>query len=493
MRIRIFFLILVLISFSILRADEEKFVLPDVFVTAKDSNKLDMDLRLTTNPRIEWQNKPYMKNMAGLQDRGYKLGLDNLLNRETTGNIYNEIKVGFGLPSYLMFGIKHAYTWDNYPYYVSLDKTAGEKLYVADAKSSSMLFAALGVDDNIYNLKWYENNLRDAGLSSLQFGLKTFWNIPITYYGKMFNANAYAGNPAVSYFYNSGIFDVGQIEFLNEKYPSIIRATLLNSKNNNYIDLRLNTAREYSFFDTPQNMRMGLNIWSNTGISGFSFLVDDSWEVQLTRDVALSGEIELNSLLPDMDQVFQFDYAEINDSVLEPDQRMGMSVTLNNYWGLKENMFFNLYSYGTLKVWDDLDADGYYAQEKIRNVQVFKAGSLFQDLKIGEEKIDVLLQVPFYSQDLPNQFDKFAEINYKKDIWNGQISVAGAYYLRELGRSPGVFKNSYFDVSCAYDSQLSKDFWWGLSIGHLFSGGAENLSGHPLSDPFVYIRFRMIL
>ncbi len=484
--------LVVLLVSSFLFCEENKFLLPDLFITAKNESKLNIDAKISGNADADWKAKWYVQPKDNDAMESAFLKDVKLLGTNRT-YLYNEVNVAFGLHSYLNFDIYHGYVWNNMPYFLILQRTTGQKTYQADLLESGYFLGAISLDQqNIVNLSTYENNIKDAKLNSQQLGWKTFINYPILYTGKLFNANSFAGNGSVSFFENNLQIDLGNLNFLNEKYLSDFEGTFLFC-NNNYFDTRLILSRDQNLYGLPHRLEMGLNPWISSGAFHLGLLLQDTAQVKLAADVTLAGSVYMGATPLEMDEVFSFTYAEINNTILLPDEKIGALVTLNNYFAQKEDIFLSLENYSNKKVWDDPDNDGYYSFENCKDVLVAKIGGLFKDISIYTEKIDLLLQLPLYSKDIPNQFDKLAEASYRKNIWGGELSTGLSYYTRELGKTnTGSYKNSYFDLKLNYDHLITTDFWWGVEVGNVLSAGSEKLTTHSLGDPYIYAKVRFI-
>ncbi|OGI12353.1 MAG: hypothetical protein A2Y40_03525 [Candidatus Margulisbacteria bacterium GWF2_35_9] len=475
-------------------ADDKNFILPDLFVTAKDIRMLDEGSKSVSPISKSWKAINYIN-----KDQGYlssdknileKINLDEVAN----GMFFNEAQFSVGLPSYLSFSIYHGYEWEKKPYFIILNRTIGDREYSAYTKETGEFFVAMAISDkNIINLKMLEHNIGSAKLNSIQGGWRTFWNIPITYQVKLFNAgaNATAGNPAISYFQNNLSLDIGEVSILNTTFPSQVNVDLLNSNNNAYTSIELLLNKTFDILSAPNSFQFGVNAWANKGTMKIGFSLNDKVNFQLTKNVQIDAGLNLSNTKVKVDDMFTFDLAEMNDPKLEPDEKAEISITVNNYFHANEQLMFSYVDYANLKVWDDVDNDGYFSRVNAKNVQILKLGALLKDLVILSENIDVLVQLPIYNKDIPNQFTKFSEVTYKKTIYSGMLSVVGSYYLRELGKT-AVYKNAYFDMDINYNKSVNANLWWGFTIGNLLSSGAEKVTGLKIGAPYVYLKLRLI-
>lgn len=490
-------IILVCLFVSLLFAAERaKFILPDLFVTAKDLRVLDAGAKPIKTVEKSWEAGNYIN-----KDQGY-LNTDNdivdriNLEEVKTGLFFNEAQFWFGLPSYLSFSVYHGYEWEKKPYFIILNRTIGDQKYSGFTKKSGEFFVSIAWDEkNVINLKMLENTIDTARLNSIQAAWRTFWHIPILYQFKIFNAAANANtavNSAVSYFQNNLALDIGDVSVLNTSFPSAVYLDFLNSNNNAYASVELLLNKELELFSAPNKLQFGINGWTNKGTTNLRLLLRDNLSFQLTENVQMDIALDISNSKIKVDDMFQFDLAEIDDPKIEPDEKAEIRITINNYFGIKESVLFSYTVYSNLKVWDDVPpSNGYYSRVNAKNVQILKLGALFKDVAILSENIDILVQLPIYNKDIPNQFSKFAEVSYNKALYDGMLNVVGSYYLRELGSS-GFYKKGYFNIDISYDQSINPNFGWGLTVGNLLSSGAEKLSGLQIGSPHLYLKARFI-
>ena len=106
--------------------------------------------------------------------------------------------------------------------------------------------------------------------------------------------------------------------------------------------------------------------------------------------------------------------------------------------------------------------------------------------------IDATVGIPFYSREIPNQFDKWGDLSWKRSLWGGEFVVKGNMWMGELGRTPSVYKSAYFDVEGSFDQTVSPDFSWGVRLKNIFASGLERMSGHLLGDPMLSFQVNMV-
>lgn len=478
-----------------LAVEDKQFILPDLFVTAKDLRMLDEGQKRLASVNKKWKSKLYMNKNTGFQLNDQSILSKIKLDEEPSGLFFNEAALSFGFPSFLSFSIYHGYEWEKKPYFIILNRSAGDPKYAGFTKDSGKFFVAMEFDaQNIVNFEMKENNVGDAKLNSIQAAWKTFWHIPISYQVKIFNAaaNATVGNTGISYFQNNLSLDIGDVSILNTLFPSLINLDTLNSNNNSYVGLELLLNKEINFMSVPNHFQFGINAWTNKGATKLGLLLRDNLSFQLTKNVQVDAGVDISNSKIKVDDIFDFDFAEIDDPKLEPDEKAELTLTINNYFGIHEKLLVSYTDYPNLKVWDDAVGDGYYNMVNVKNVQVLKLGAMFKDVQVLSENIDILVQLPLYNKDVANQFSKFAEVSYEKAIYGGMFNTIASYYLRELGRSPGTFKNAYLNIDMSYEQAINPNMYWGLTLGNLLSSGAEKLSGIKIGSTFLFLNVRFI-
>ncbi len=479
-------LICFLCLFVIALADEA-FNLPDLLVTAKNEVKLDAASRVTENLKDPWIYQSFL--VAPIQSISREkafLGSVPLLSQQSP-NYYNEARIRFAFPSLLDFGLYHAGTWDNRPYVLSLDRSGGGRRYASDIEETGRFWAAINVDEtNVVDVINLEHNLAASRLALWGIGWSTKMQVPLTI--KLKN---YTSNSAASFFLADIAADVGPINLLDTHFPTTLRGGFLSSKTNTGFDVRADLLSNPVWFGVPQTSKWNVGFWSNAGSSKFIMGLKNNMDLSIDRHPAAVW-IDWSTQRPDLDHYLRADYVEMPDVAFVPDEKLSIGTTLQGVLHLKDTISLSYTNYANLNALNDSNNDGYYNYESFSNVGCFRATSQFKDIAFLDENFEATVALPLYTREIPNQFNKWAELAWKKSIWGGELLIKGNIWMRELGSTTGLYKGQYMDVEGAFDQRLTPDLSWGLQLKNLFANGQERMSRHFLGDPTLSLQVDMV-
>ena len=187
-----------------------------------------------------------------------------------------------------------------------------------------------------------------------------------------------------------------------------------------------------------------------------------------------------------------FRSVEMPDAVYVPDEKFSVGASVEGLLKLKDTVSLSYTHYANRKALNDADGDGYYSFDSFSNVSCLRISSQFKDIQLMGDVFDATIGLPLYSREIPNQFDKWADIAWKKNIWGGELKIIGNIWMRELGSTTGLYKGQYIDVEGMFDQTLSTDLRWGVALKNLFASGQEYMSGHAFSDPTLSVYVDMV-
>jgi len=486
-----FVLIVFLVSVGFSAEQDSQFLLPDLFVTAKDERGLDssakIDLNLRTGLRIQDNivDGSLQKDMVYVE----KLKLNDNLNNA----MYNDVSVFLGMPSLYGINFNHGYVISNIPYFLRFNRYDNLSLYGV-ANGGGSFFVALKPDkENGISFISKQKRMDGSQLDVLGIGYKRLVDNPISYSGVMLNANSYAGNAGLTMTEHNLDINLGKVSLLNKEMDSAVSLMYLGSKVNSlfFVDLGLNNAINTS----KDSLDLGLQLWSNAGIQKFNILVDykNSFMYEslafMTRTQLVHDPVNVNKL-------FATDFIEMDDAVIKCDERFSFSVSVNGILkDQKETFFMDMNFYNYKNVLDDIEplVDKYYSYTGISDLIIANTGVLFPEVKVASETVSVKVQLPIVSKKVPNLFSKLIEVTYAKEIFEGNLSIVSSYCLREFGRTTGDdYKNALLDVDASYEKAISNDWSYGLYMENLFSAGSHYLPDRNFRDTVLYGKLKVI-
>ena len=134
-----YWILLVVLICSLSFGEEEKFTLPDLFVTAKDVRKIDSAERLDLSFNESWRGirtmvplKSYIKQQVEPETMP--------VSAPTMSIFYNDAAIWFAAPSYLSFRIRHGYVWENLPYFIMLERRMGDGFYMDQTQERGFVY-----------------------------------------------------------------------------------------------------------------------------------------------------------------------------------------------------------------------------------------------------------------------------------------------------------------------------------------------------------------
>ena len=481
-------------SVTFLWAEDSAISLPDVFVTAKSGLSLDTGKKPTWNVSPEWSMNWTISTSTKNQDYEKKL-LDKVtLIPPLNPSLFNEADVILGLPTLLGFNLYHGYEWSGHPYFLTLERIDGDKTYQNYSQERAHYFATTALDDyTVLNIAYQDHNLGLSQARDVEVGIKSLWNnVPLIYRGKLYSANSNLGNPAASIMKNDLNLEVGNIPIFGQSYYSAINLSLLNSMSNGYVDLRMTSEKNYLLLDQMHDAKIGLGFWTNSGLANLDLLLQDQVEWALTTNVNAKLLTGLSTEVLDLSTMLNQDFAEWNDGVLLPNQKLSVGLHVNNYFSQAEESFIDIENYANRQTWDDPNNNHYYTLENFHDILDCHIGVNWDEIKVNNDKLRLRAQLAFYNKPLPNPEDHILDATYIKFLWGGNFAASLYALGRELTKSSGVYKDGYLNMDLKYDYTINSDITAGAEIRNLLSSGCEKYGGQTFEQPMLMLELRMI-
>lgn len=475
---------------------EGKFLLPDLFVTAKDertldsSNKIDVGLRSGLRAQDNMIDGSLQKDISAIEKM--KLS-DNL-----SSFMYNDVSFYFGLPQFLDININHGYIAFNMPYFFRFNSYDKQSIYGVKNSGSSVFVAIKPDKENhlsfLSKQKQLDARQKQLDASELNlFGIayKRLVDMPFNYSINLFNSNSYAGNSDLRMLQHNLSFDFGTVQLASTDMSLDLSLMYLGSNKNNlfFVDFGLNDVIQ----DDVNGLDLGLQLWSNKNIQKFNFFVDHNAKFKIDQ-LKLDTKIQLIHEPISLQKFFDNNFIEMDDANIFCNERFTVGVSVDGVLKEQNETFYadlNYYSY--LNVLDDKEPDGYYSLTGVKDLTIMNIGVFFPVVNIVSESVSVRVQYPIVSKKVPNLFNKFIEVDYQKDIFAGKLNVRGSYYLSELGRTMDNFdKSGFFDINAGYEQAISSDWSFGIYLENLLSAGNTYLPDRNFRDTILYGKIKVI-
>lgn len=480
------FLLLFLFSLGFTAEQDGQFLLPDLFVTAKDERILDSSNKIEPAVNAGLKAQDQMVDGSLQKDKGFidKLKLASNLNSV----MYNDVSFCLGAPSFLNLIFNHGYVLYDMPYFLNFSIYDNKSLYSLANNGNSFFFAIKPDNENNLSFINKQKKLAASNLNIFGVGYKHSSGIPFSYMGRILNSK---GNLSLSMIQHDVDLDLGKLKLEGAEMDSKLSLMYIGSKVNSLFFVALGLDKVMA--DKNNNLDLGLQLWSNAGLQKFNFLAD--YRTTFKYDsLDIKSKIQLKHEPITLGRLFSTDFIEMNDAVIRCDERFTAGVSVNGILqDQKETFFadFNYYSY--LNVLDDVNADGYYAFTGITDLTMLNLGVYFPEVKVVSESVSVRVQYPIVSKKVLNLFSKFVEVGYEKDVFSGKFIAKGSYYLRELGRSIGNdYKSGYFDIDASYEQAISNDWSFGIYLENLLAARNAYLPDRNFRDAVLYGKIKVI-
>lgn len=487
------FLMLFVFSLAFSAEQDGQFLLPDLFITAKDERILDSSNKSDLGLRSGLKAQDNMIDGSLQKDKGF---LDKMkLSDSLSSVMYSDVSFSLGAPSMFNIDFNHGYVLYNMPYFLNFSRYDNVSLYGLENTGSSFFFAIKPDKENNLSFISKQKTLTDSKLDMFGFGYKrSVEEMPFSYMGRILNANAnvVAGNVALSMIQHDVVLKTGKIKIEGAEMDSKLSAMYLGSKANQLFFLELALANEKTQ-NNINDLGFGLQLWSNAGVQKFNFLVD--YKTSFKYDsLDVSPKFQLINDPITIGRLFSTDFIEMDDAVIRCDERFTLGISVNGILKeQKETFFADLNYYGYLNVLDDVDADKYYSFTGYTDLTILNMGVYFPDVKIVSESVSVKVQYPIVSKKVPNLFSKFVEVGYKKDVFSGKFAAKGYCYLREFGRSTGDnYKPAFFDIDASYEESISTDLSFGIYLDNLLSASNTYLPDRNFRDTVLYGKIKLV-
>ncbi len=482
-------LILLLSSLALSNEKDGQFLLPDLFITAKDERILDSSNKIEPSLRSGLKAQDNMVDGSLQKDMGF---VDKVKLTDTLSNVmYNDVSFFLGLPEMFHLKFNHGYVLYDMPYFVMFSKYDNKSLYGVVNNGGSFFLALKPDKENNFSFISKQKQLDASNLDILGIGYKRTGDFLLSYSGLMLNANAYVVNPKLTMIQHDINLDLGKVNFVGKEMESDVSLMYLGSNANKlfFIDFGLNKV----IVDTNNTLDLGIQLWSNAGIQKFNLLVDHKSRFNFA-DLAFITKFQMIHEPLTIGRFFSADFVEMDDAVIRCDERFTIGVSINGILkDQKETFFADLNYYNYLNLLDDSLADDYYSFTGFTDLTVLNVGVFFPEVKIASESVNVKLQIPIVSKVVPNLFNKILEVGYEKDVFSGKFTTKGSVYLRELGRTTGTnHKEGYFDIDASYEQALSSDWSFGLYLENLLSAGNAYLPDRNFRDTVLYGKIKVV-
>ncbi|MEI7942137.1 MAG: hypothetical protein WCH76_03090 [Candidatus Riflemargulisbacteria bacterium] len=488
------FLMLFILSLAFSAEQDGQFLLPDLFITAKDERILDSSNKTDLGLHSELKAQDNMIDGSLQKDKGF---LDKMKLSDSLSNVmYNDVSFSLGAPSMVNIIFNHGYVLYDMPYFLNFSRYDNKSLYGVENTSSSFFFSIKPDKENNLSFITKQKQLDDANLNIFGVGYKHTVGMPFSYMGRILNANAnvVAGSVALSMIQHDVVINPGKITIEGTDLDSKLSLMYLGSKANQLFFLELGLENEKTKSNI-NNLGFGLQLWSNAGIQKFNFLVD--YKTLLKYDsLDVKTKLQLIHEPITLGRLFSTDFIEMDDAVIHCDERFTLGVSVDGILkDQKETFFADLNYYNYLNVLDDIEvpSDKYYSFTGYTDLTILNVGVYFPDVKIVSESVSVRVQYPIVSKKVPNLFSKFIEVGYEKNVFSGKFMAKGNCYLREFGRTTGDnYKPAYFDIDASYEESISNDLSFGIYLENLLAAGYTYLPDRNFRDTVLYGKIKVI-
>ena len=473
-------------------AADETFVLPDLFITAKDTQKLDTASKEKVDYRQQWSYEGVLPSVRTALTPVVPFP-KAVLESDLPKPAFREIYVGAGVPT--MFHFKGIYggEWDERPFLLSAVLNSEHRYTTGALQQFDLRGLCAFPNSGEGDIRLGSKVLEASQLSTLQAGWNGVNPNSIKAVSQLYMINAYAGNTGTSFWQNQVGLPQVSFEALGQRYGFDLAVSTLFTPGYLYGDIRTHNQSRYSFFGMEHNLDYGANIWTNASNGRIGLLATDVTPIPLTANQQGSAYVELQSRPVDVTTLYETDYAAWNNAGIPNDDWFGIGVSLNNLLNTSEMIGFSWRHYGTLKAFDDPLSTGYFSLRAFHDVSVLDCSVAWNSFSILSENIKLMANLPFYSFDIPNQDTHWLSAKWQKQLWAGQLNSELAWNAREAGRTnPVNYKDSWLDLNLSYEKELTTDMWWSVAVNHLLGGGAEIMSGRRLSDPIISGQVRWI-
>ncbi len=469
---------------------EDNFVLPDLFVTAKDENVLDSAYKIDSIPSLGLRAEDNMVDGGAKKDTFLleKTKLSENMNKL----MYNDVSFVMGLSNYLDIVINHGYSVSKMPYFFSFSRFSKFAIYNVENTGGDFVFAIKPDAENNLSFMTKQKQLDGSNLSIYGLGFNHYSKTPFSYVVRFLNANAYVANPSVQYIEHNAKFGIGSISVSGTKLDAKAELKYLGSNNNKLGVLDLVLAKDFDYQGVANNLSFGIQLWTNVGFQKFNFLIDHQ-STFLIGDLDIRTNLQLIHEPKTIESMYSVDFIEMDDAVMRCDERFSFGVSVNGVIdGMDETLYFDFSNYSYLNLLDDIGADDYYAFTGFNDVAILNMGAYFPVLQVASESISAKVNIPVVSKKVPNLFNEFLEITYKKDILSGELGIVGSYYLPEFGRTGSVDKDGVFEIDLSYEEAISSDWSFGLYVQNVLSAGNNYLPGRNYGDSILYGKLKII-
>lgn len=482
------FVIITLISLSISLSEtdtkKEKFVLPDIFVTAKDQSKFDEAARSKLNYKTDYTP---VFNTSLIKKELTAIALDRPAIKNEKINypkIFNRAGIYLGNKSIFGYDLYHGYYYDQKSYFLALRRMTNFFEYEGIQKNRNNFFGTIYLNEKTQlSLNWLNLKLAGAENMLISAALDSSWNLPFFYEIKFLNTNSYAGNKATSYLSNYLNLDIGEIIILKTKFQANTMTHFIGS---NYSDIGINLNRDYNFNDIKSKVNFGVNRWANKSESKVNLSFKNEFNININKNKKVKANIEFTNDKPNIASYLNQDFMEWNDIDLYPEEKMVLGLESINLFGYQESLGLSYKNYARKIIYKDSDNDNFYEKKCENNASVITLKGQIMDLNVLTENFDVKIEVPFYNHALPNQFTKGLSIIHKKNLYQGLLESELMYILADDSIE------GFIDAKLHYSYKWNKDITCMIEIGNILSSGKKRYKGYKIGGLYLLLNLDVL-